>query len=263
MAWDEDEWDVVLESGTALRLARDRRRDTWVVAAPSTDAEGAVAHEQRTIRCNGLVSRVLAARRRHHGGRPRGGMGARSWPGSPRPPTSRPSQTPPAPVSASAQRLYSEARPHLLQVHAPQGAGQPGQRRIGLPRHRRRPHPHQLPRRQRGGAAAGSLPSGLQHRRPPRRRAAAPRLRRHPRPRRRQAGRSGAARRPGALRFRSRDRALEGRAHLLARQPARRRLRRDRGHLQRPRRAQLLPDDLLLRLAQSRRSGRRSTARAR
>jgi protein ImuB len=32
-AWDEDEWDVVLESGTALRLARDRGRDTWVVAA--------------------------------------------------------------------------------------------------------------------------------------------------------------------------------------------------------------------------------------
>jgi len=32
-AWDEDEWDVVLESGTALRLARDRRRDGWVVAA--------------------------------------------------------------------------------------------------------------------------------------------------------------------------------------------------------------------------------------
>ena len=31
--WDEDEWDVVLESGTALRLARDRRRDAWVVAA--------------------------------------------------------------------------------------------------------------------------------------------------------------------------------------------------------------------------------------
>jgi protein ImuB len=31
--WDEDEWDVVLESGTAVRLARDRRRDTWVVAA--------------------------------------------------------------------------------------------------------------------------------------------------------------------------------------------------------------------------------------
>jgi protein ImuB len=32
-AWDEDEWDVVLESGTALRLARDRRCDTWVVTA--------------------------------------------------------------------------------------------------------------------------------------------------------------------------------------------------------------------------------------
>jgi protein ImuB len=32
-AWDDDEWDVVLESGTALRLARDRRHDTWVVAA--------------------------------------------------------------------------------------------------------------------------------------------------------------------------------------------------------------------------------------
>jgi hypothetical protein len=32
-AWDEDEWDVVFESGTAVRLARDRRRDTWVVAA--------------------------------------------------------------------------------------------------------------------------------------------------------------------------------------------------------------------------------------
>jgi protein ImuB len=32
-AWDEDEWDVVFESGTALRLARDRRHETWVVAA--------------------------------------------------------------------------------------------------------------------------------------------------------------------------------------------------------------------------------------
>ena len=32
-AWDEDEWDVVFESGTAMRLARDRRHDTWVVAA--------------------------------------------------------------------------------------------------------------------------------------------------------------------------------------------------------------------------------------
>jgi protein ImuB len=31
--WDDDEWDVVLESGAALRLARDRRQDTWVVAA--------------------------------------------------------------------------------------------------------------------------------------------------------------------------------------------------------------------------------------
>lgn len=31
--WDDDEWDVVIESGVALRLARDRRRDTWVVAA--------------------------------------------------------------------------------------------------------------------------------------------------------------------------------------------------------------------------------------
>ena len=32
-AWDDDEWDVVLESGCALRLARDRGRDAWVVAA--------------------------------------------------------------------------------------------------------------------------------------------------------------------------------------------------------------------------------------
>jgi hypothetical protein len=32
-AWDDDEWDVVLESGCALRIARDRRADTWVVAA--------------------------------------------------------------------------------------------------------------------------------------------------------------------------------------------------------------------------------------
>jgi hypothetical protein len=32
-AWDDDEWDVVLESGCALRLARDRQRDAWVVAA--------------------------------------------------------------------------------------------------------------------------------------------------------------------------------------------------------------------------------------
>jgi protein ImuB len=32
-AWDDDEWDIVVESGTAVRLARDRRRDTWVVAA--------------------------------------------------------------------------------------------------------------------------------------------------------------------------------------------------------------------------------------
>jgi protein ImuB len=31
--WDDDEWDVVTESGVALRLARDRRHDTWVVAA--------------------------------------------------------------------------------------------------------------------------------------------------------------------------------------------------------------------------------------
>jgi len=31
--WDDDEWDVVLESGCALRLAHDRRRDAWVVAA--------------------------------------------------------------------------------------------------------------------------------------------------------------------------------------------------------------------------------------
>ena len=50
-------------------------------------------------------------------------------------------------------------------AHAAQGAGQPGQRRLGLPRHRRGPHPHQLSRRQRGGAAAGPLSSGLQHRR--------------------------------------------------------------------------------------------------
>ncbi len=32
-AWDDDEWDVVLESGCALRLARDRGHDAWVVAA--------------------------------------------------------------------------------------------------------------------------------------------------------------------------------------------------------------------------------------
>jgi protein ImuB len=32
-AWDDDEWDVVLDSGCALRLARDRRQDAWVVAA--------------------------------------------------------------------------------------------------------------------------------------------------------------------------------------------------------------------------------------
>jgi hypothetical protein len=32
-AWDDDEWDVVFESNCALRLARDRRRDAWVVAA--------------------------------------------------------------------------------------------------------------------------------------------------------------------------------------------------------------------------------------
>jgi len=31
--WDDDEWDVVLDSGCALRLARDRAGDTWVVAA--------------------------------------------------------------------------------------------------------------------------------------------------------------------------------------------------------------------------------------
>ena len=31
--WDEDEWDVVLESGAMLRLAHDRRDDAWVVAA--------------------------------------------------------------------------------------------------------------------------------------------------------------------------------------------------------------------------------------
>jgi protein ImuB len=31
--WDDDEWDVVVETGVALRLARDRTQDTWVVAA--------------------------------------------------------------------------------------------------------------------------------------------------------------------------------------------------------------------------------------
>jgi protein ImuB len=31
--WDDDEWDVVLESGAVLRLARDRRADAWVVVA--------------------------------------------------------------------------------------------------------------------------------------------------------------------------------------------------------------------------------------
>jgi protein ImuB len=31
--WDDDEWDVVVESGVALRLARDRAQGTWVVAA--------------------------------------------------------------------------------------------------------------------------------------------------------------------------------------------------------------------------------------
>jgi protein ImuB len=31
--WDDDEWDVVVESGVAIRLARDRRHDTWVIAA--------------------------------------------------------------------------------------------------------------------------------------------------------------------------------------------------------------------------------------
>lgn len=31
--WDDDEWDVVLESGCALRLAHDRQGDAWVVAA--------------------------------------------------------------------------------------------------------------------------------------------------------------------------------------------------------------------------------------
>ena len=31
--WDDDEWDVVLDSGCALRLARDRAADVWVVAA--------------------------------------------------------------------------------------------------------------------------------------------------------------------------------------------------------------------------------------
>jgi protein ImuB len=31
--WDDDEWDVVLDSGCALRLARDRAADIWVVAA--------------------------------------------------------------------------------------------------------------------------------------------------------------------------------------------------------------------------------------
>ena len=31
--WDDDEWDVVVESGIALRLARDRAQDSWVVAA--------------------------------------------------------------------------------------------------------------------------------------------------------------------------------------------------------------------------------------
>ena len=31
--WDDDEWDVVLDSGCALRLARNRMTDAWVVTA--------------------------------------------------------------------------------------------------------------------------------------------------------------------------------------------------------------------------------------
>ena len=164
----------------------------------------------------------------------------------------------PSPVSASAQRIYERGQaPAPAGPDAAQGAGQPGQRRLGLPRHRRGAHPHQLPRRQPGGAAAGALSPGLQHRRSPRGAAAAARLRRHPRSRHRQAGRPGAARRPRRAALPSaRPAARAGRAHLLARQPARRRLRRHRGHLQRAGRAQLLPDDLLCRLAQPRRQRR-------
>ena len=181
--------------------------------------------------------------------------------GQPPPTAERRAATPAAGLGLGPAPLQRGPAAPAPGAHAAQGAGQPGQRRLGLPRHRRRPHPHQLPRRQRGGAAAGALSPGLQHRRSPRRRAAAPRLRRHPRPRRRQAGRSGAARRPRRAAVpAARSRAGAGRAHLLARQPPRRRLRRDRRHLQRPRRAQLLSDDLLLRLAQSRRQ-RRADAR--
>ena len=143
----------------------------------------------------------------------------------------------PPPVSASAQRIYDEARAELLQVRTLlKGQDSAGQRRLRLPRHRRRPHHHQLPRRQPGGAAAGTLSPRVQHVRSPRK----ARCRSSPStPFTTSRWSSPSIRRPLAghrrrCAFQPRDRAARaGRAHLLARQPARRRLRRDRGHLQR------------------------------
>ena len=114
----------------------------------------------------------------------------------------------------------------------------------------RRPHRHQLPRRQRGRAQARAARPGLRHRRRPRGAAADPAARRAARPRAAARRRRRRQRSFDALPFRAGERAAgAGRAHLLARQPARRRLRGHRRHLQRPGQAQLLSADLLRRRA--------------
>ena len=100
-------------------------------------------------------------------------------------------------------------------------------------------------------------------RRRPAGRAAAAGLRRRARPGAAQAGRPGAAGRPrrrGAAA--GRRAAAARRAHLLAGQPARRRLCRRRGQLQRPGRAQLPGDAVLRRLAQRRHERRPGARRA-
>ncbi len=166
-----------------------------------------------------------------------------------------------APVSFSARKVYEQARTQLVQIRTVlKGRGSQTSVGSGFFVSGRRPHRHQLPRGQPGRAEAGVPRPRLRDGRRPRGAAADPAARRAARPRAAEGGRRGGPQlRRTAVPPRGAA-AVAGRAHLLARQPARRRLRGRRGHLQRRGPARLLPADLLRRRAE-RRDERRTGAR--
>ena len=167
------------------------------------------------------------------------------------------------PVGLRASHLRHRPAAPVAGAHVAARPGQPGQRRLRLAGGRRRPDPDELSRGQPGGARAAALPAQLPDRRRRHRRAAADRVRRRARPRARAHGHAAGRRSPAAACSSSvlpRRGVGAGRAHLLAWQSARRRLRGGRGHVQRHGRAQLPAADPVLGLAQPRHE-RRARAR--